>query len=57
MHEHVKRLLDIDLVDGSADSAIRWARINAEILAKGVIDEESYDKWKDSTQAAERQTE
>jgi AcrR family transcriptional regulator len=51
MHKHVKRLLDIDLIDGTAGSALEWARINTEILARGVVVEEVYDKWRDAMRA------
>jgi AcrR family transcriptional regulator len=54
LHEHVKRLLGVDLLDDGAGSAIKWARINAEILAKGVISEEFYDRWRDAMKAAEQ---
>lgn len=57
LHRQAERLLGIDLIDSTADSAIKWARINSEILAKGVINEEIYDKLRDATQAAEQQTE
>ena len=56
LHKQVKRLLGIDLAGDSAESALGWARINAEILAKGVIDEEIYDKWRDAMKAAEQQS-
>lgn len=52
MHRHVKRLLDIDLIDDSAGSALKWARLNAEILARGVVVEDIYDKWRDAMEAA-----
>lgn len=55
LHEHVKRLLGIDLVEGDPRSLVKWMRINAEILAKGVINEEIYDNWRDAMKAAERQ--
>ncbi|MEO3859880.1 TetR family transcriptional regulator [Acrocarpospora sp. B8E8] len=57
LHEHVKRLLGIDLTDDSAGSALKWARINAEILANGVINEEFYGKWRDVMKATGEQTE
>lgn len=57
LHKQAKRLLGIDLASDSADAALKWARINAEILAKGVINEEFYDTWRDAMQAAEPQTE
>lgn len=57
LHEQVKRLLGVDLIDNRAGSALKWARINAEILAKGVIDEEFYDRWRDAMKAAEQDTE
>jgi AcrR family transcriptional regulator len=57
LHEHVKRLLDLDLVDGGADHLVRWALINAEILAKGAIEEGPYDMWRDAMKAAEQQPE
>jgi len=56
LHEHAKRLLGIDLIDGDTRSLIKWMRINAEILAKGVIDEGFYDKWRDAMKAAEQRT-
>ena len=56
LHDHVKRLLGIDLIGGDTASLIKWVRINAEILAKGVIDEGFYDKWRDALKAAERRT-
>jgi AcrR family transcriptional regulator len=52
MHRHVKRLLDIDLIDGTAGSALEWARVNTELLARGVVVEEVYDKWRDAMRAA-----
>ncbi|WP_433499777.1 TetR/AcrR family transcriptional regulator [Sphaerimonospora sp. CA-214678] len=55
LHEQVKRLLDIDLLDDTADSAIKWARVNADILSRGVITEEFYDRWRDLMKAAEQQ--
>lgn len=56
MHEHVKRLLGIDLVDDSADSALEWARISTEVLAKPVVDGQHYDKWRDAMNAATQHT-
>ncbi len=55
LHEQVKRLLDVDLIDNTANSALKWARLNSEILAKGVINEEFYDRWRDEMKAAEQQ--
>lgn len=57
LHEQLKRLLNVDLIDDSTGSVIRWARITAEILAKGVIVEEFYEQWRDAMEAAERQAE
>ncbi|MFC0864076.1 TetR/AcrR family transcriptional regulator [Sphaerimonospora cavernae] len=54
MHEQVKRLLGIDLIDNTAGSTLRWARINFDILAKGVITDEFYEKWRDAMKAAEQ---
>ncbi|GAA5039629.1 AcrR family transcriptional regulator [Thermocatellispora tengchongensis] len=56
LHEQVERLLGIDLIDDTAGSAIKWARINADILAKGVINEQLYEKWRDAMVAAEQQS-
>jgi AcrR family transcriptional regulator len=52
LHEQVERLLGVDLLDGTSGSALRWALVNADILAKGVINEEFYDKWRDAMKAA-----
>lgn len=52
LHEQVQRLLGIDLLDGTAGSAMKWALINGDILAKGVINQEFYDKWRDAMKAA-----
>jgi AcrR family transcriptional regulator len=56
MHEQVRRLLGIDLGDDTADSALEWSRITTEILAKGVVDEEYYDRWRDAMKAATQHT-
>jgi len=55
LHEHVKRLLGIDLLESDTRSLIKWMRINAEVLAKGVLDEDFYEKWRDAMKTAERQ--
>ncbi len=55
LHEQVERLLGIDLLDGTSRSALKWALVNGDILAKGVINEELYDKWRDDLKAAVRE--
>ncbi|WP_055478104.1 TetR family transcriptional regulator [Sphaerimonospora mesophila] len=57
MHEQVNRLLGVDLIENTAGSVLKWARINADILAKGVINDEFYDKWRDAMKAAEQRSE
>lgn len=53
LHEQAKRLLGIDLTSDSAEDAFKWSRLNSEILARGVINEEFYDTWRDAmTEAA-----
>ncbi|MBU8577686.1 TetR/AcrR family transcriptional regulator [Brevibacterium luteolum] len=37
MHRHVKRHLDIDLLDDATDSAIEWAQLAGEILTEPVM--------------------
>ena len=54
MNHHLKRLLGIDLVDGTGDSLVRWAQLSSRILAKGVINEDVYDKLTAGTKADER---
>lgn len=43
LHQQAKRLLGVDLTSERAEDAFRWMQLNAEILAKGVINEEYYD--------------
>lgn len=54
MNHHLKRLLGIDLVDGTADSLVRWAELSSRILAKGVINEEVYDELTAGTKVGQR---
>lgn len=57
LHEHVKRLLDVDLIDNTDGSVLKWARITSDVLSRGVLDETVYDQWRDAMRAAEQRTE
>lgn len=54
LHQHAKRLLGVDLT-GDAGELVTWWVPAAEILAKGVLDEAFYDRWREAirTQAEE----
>lgn len=54
MNHHLKRLLGIDLVDGSTESLVRWAELSARILARGVIKEDVFDQAVAATEAGEQ---
>jgi AcrR family transcriptional regulator len=50
LHEHVERLLGIDILDNEAGWAA-WMMPAMEILAKGAIEEPLYEQWRGAIQA------
>jgi AcrR family transcriptional regulator len=52
LHEHAKRLLDVDLFSSGPDGWLKVSLPMLEILTKGVLQEEFYEQWRDATLAA-----
>lgn len=50
LHAHASRLLGADLI-GESEGALRWSLPAAEILAKGVITEDLYDRLQASAES------
>ena len=50
LHAHAARLLGADLI-GEPEGALRWSMPAAEILAKGVITEDFYDRMRTSAES------
>lgn len=47
LHEHIERLLGADLLAG-AEKMSAWALPAAEVLARGVITEDMFERWRDA---------
>ncbi|PKQ26700.1 MAG: TetR family transcriptional regulator [Actinobacteria bacterium HGW-Actinobacteria-4] len=45
LHDHAKRLMGVDLVDGTPEQLTTWALAGADILGRGVIDPDFYAKY------------
>jgi AcrR family transcriptional regulator len=46
LHDHIRRLLDVDLVGGRAEELMGWVVPAFEILAKGAMEESVYEQWR-----------
>lgn len=52
LHEHIERLLGAD-VTSQGPGMVAWALPASEILAKGVLEEKFYERWRDALRAYE----
>lgn len=55
LHEHVARLLGADLTEG-AEGMIRWALPAAEVLSRGVMAEEFYERIREGLAGRQEET-
>lgn len=49
LHDHLKRLLDVDLVDGTAGSPVPYFRAVLEIYTEGVLTDGAYQELREMT--------
>lgn len=53
LHDHIERLLGIDLVDGDPEELLGWAVPAAEILARGVLSDSVYERLRETVRDRE----